>query len=103
MGFGKFLPFLALGILVLYQVDMLEAAPLRSVMKRDEFLDSLMREVLKNMASDQEQAEMDSSAATLKKGCNTGTCLTNKLAVMLNKSKTGGWNRLLPPTLFHHG
>lgn len=29
MGFGKFLPFLALGILVLYQVDMLEAAPLR--------------------------------------------------------------------------
>lgn len=33
---------------------------LRSVMKRDEFLDSLMREVLKNMASDQEQAEMDS-------------------------------------------
>ncbi|KAF4008999.1 hypothetical protein G4228_000787 [Cervus hanglu yarkandensis] len=35
MGFWKFLPFLVLGLLVMYQAGMLQAAPFRSALEND--------------------------------------------------------------------
>ncbi|XP_008149224.1 calcitonin gene-related peptide 1 [Eptesicus fuscus] len=111
MGFGKFLPFLALGILVLYQVGMLEAAPVRSATEditlseeeEEILLAILVKEMMKKMIGEKEQAELDSSAATQKRTCNTGTCLTNKLAVLLSQSGSAAHAKLLPPTMFTQG
>ncbi|EPQ20017.1 Calcitonin [Myotis brandtii] len=68
MGFGKFLPFLALGFLVLYQVGMIQAAPFRSAVEdsslseeeEDLLLAILVKEFMKKMASEKEQAALDS-------------------------------------------
>ncbi|XP_005885946.1 PREDICTED: calcitonin gene-related peptide 1 [Myotis brandtii] len=111
MGFGKFLPFLALGFLVLYQVGMIQAAPFRSAVEdsslseeeEDLLLAILVKEFMKKMASEKEQAALDSSFTTQKRSCNTGTCLTNKLAVLLSKSGSAAHAKVLPATMFSQG
>ncbi|XP_006089742.2 calcitonin gene-related peptide 1-like isoform X2 [Myotis lucifugus] len=111
MGFGKFLPFLALGFLVLYQVGMIQAAPFRSAVEdsslseeeEDLLLAILVKEFMKKMASEKEQAALDSSFTSQKRSCNAGSCLTNKLAVLLSKSGSAAHAKLLPATMFSKG
>ncbi|XP_006892111.1 PREDICTED: calcitonin gene-related peptide 2-like [Elephantulus edwardii] len=98
MGFGKFFLFLAISLLVLYQVGNLQAAPFRSVLdsspdsaKLSEeearlLLAELVKDFVQMKASEQEQETEDSSITTQKRACNTATCVTHRLADLLSRS-----------------
>ncbi|XP_019569921.1 calcitonin gene-related peptide 2 [Rhinolophus sinicus] len=100
MSFWKYSPFLALGILVLYQAGILQAAPFRSILQsrmevsrlsEEELcllLASMMKDYLQNKMSEMEleQDTEDSGITAQKRGCNTATCVTDKLAGLLSRS-----------------
>ncbi|KAM5223011.1 calcitonin gene-related peptide 2-like [Hipposideros larvatus] len=100
MGFWKLSPFLALGILVLYQAGILQAAPFRSALESrlaaapltEEdlciLLASMVKDYLQNKISEMElqQEAEDARITAQKRGCNTATCVTDKLAGLLSRS-----------------
>ncbi|KAM5318493.1 calcitonin gene-related peptide 2-like [Glossophaga mutica] len=103
MGFWKYSPYLALGILVLYQAGVLQAAPFRSYLESRmdpatfeeddlclilaEMVKDYMQKKIGDVEQEQEQeAEDFSSVNTQKRACNTATCVTNKLAGLLSRS-----------------
>ncbi|MBZ3878750.1 Calcitonin gene-related peptide 2 [Sciurus carolinensis] len=101
MGFRKFSPFLALSILVLCQVDSLQAAPFRSALESSPdltpseeearlLLAALGQDYVQMKASDLEQEQEpemeDSSITAQKRACNTATCVANRLAGLLSRS-----------------
>ncbi|XP_032977075.1 calcitonin gene-related peptide 2 [Rhinolophus ferrumequinum] len=100
MSFWKYSPFLALGILVLYQAGILQAAPFRSILQsrmdssrltEEELcllLASMMKDYLQNKISEMqlEQETENSGITAQKRGCNTATCVTDKLAGLLSRS-----------------
>ncbi|XP_024414757.1 calcitonin gene-related peptide 2-like [Desmodus rotundus] len=102
MGFWKYSAFLALGILVLYQAGVLQAAPFRSYLEshRDlaafeeddlclilaEMVKDYIQKKIGNVEPDQQQETEDFSVNTQKRACNTATCVTNKLAGLLSRS-----------------
>ncbi|XP_037006408.2 calcitonin gene-related peptide 1-like [Artibeus jamaicensis] len=110
MAFFKFSLFLALGIFVLYQVGKLQAAPSKSSVENslppaslneeegDLLLALLMREFMK-MANEKEHLAEDSSITAQKRACNTGTCLTQKLAGLLSRSGSVANTKMLPPDM----
>ncbi|KAM8814777.1 calcitonin gene-related peptide 1-like isoform 2-T2 [Rhynchonycteris naso] len=111
MGFWKFTPILALGILVLYQAGMLQAVPFKSDSESsphpaplneeegDLLLAVLMKEFMKKMASEKQRMAEGSSVTTQKRACNTGTCLTHKLAGLLSRSGSVAHTNMLPPDM----
>ncbi|XP_066216663.1 calcitonin gene-related peptide 1-like [Saccopteryx leptura] len=110
MGFWKFTPILALGILVLYQAGMLQAEPFKSDPEstpqptphreeEDLLLALLMREFMKKMASEKQRMAEGSSGTPQKRACNTGTCLTHKLAGLLSRSGSVAHTNMLPPDM----
>ncbi|XP_054442251.1 calcitonin gene-related peptide 2 [Pteronotus mesoamericanus] len=104
MGFGKSSPFLAFSILVLCQAGGLQAAPLRSALESLPDLDPaalsekegrlLLAALLKayvdrktnELEQEQEQETEDASVTAQKRACNTATCVTHRLADLLNRS-----------------
>ncbi|KAM7084681.1 calcitonin gene-related peptide 2-like [Molossus nigricans] len=102
MGFWKYSPFLALGILVLYQAGVLQAAPFRSVLESrmdpaslDEeelclilaaMVKDYMQKKINDVEQEQEQETEDIGITAQKRACNTATCVTNKLAGLLSRS-----------------
>ncbi|XP_007953617.1 calcitonin gene-related peptide 2 [Orycteropus afer afer] len=97
MGFRKFSPFLALGILVLFQTSCLQAAPFRSLesipdpttLSEEEarlLLAALVKDFVQMKASELEQETEDSSITAQKRSCNTATCVTHRLAGLLSRS-----------------
>ncbi|XP_074193247.1 calcitonin gene-related peptide 1-like [Rhinolophus sinicus] len=122
MRFWKLSPFLALGFLVLYQVGTFQAAPLRSapeslehhasLNEQDFSLDeeeadilllaALIKNSMRRMAAEQEQ-ETQPSVTVQKRACNTGTCLTHKLAGLLSRIGFMTNSHLLPPDMVPKG
>ncbi|XP_016080701.1 PREDICTED: calcitonin gene-related peptide 2-like [Miniopterus natalensis] len=116
MGFWKYSPFLALGILVLYQAGVLQAAPFRSVLEsrpdpaseaEDElclilaamvkdYVQKKMSDVEREREREQEQETEDISITAQKRACNTATCVTNKLAALLSRSGAVVKNNFVP-------
>ncbi|KAM9220034.1 calcitonin gene-related peptide 2 [Dugong dugon] len=98
MGFGKFSPFLALSILVLWQAGNLQAAPFRSALESSPdpatlneeearlLLAALVKDFVQMKASELEQETEDSSVTAQKRACNTATCVTQRLAGWLSRS-----------------
>ncbi|XP_069888169.1 calcitonin gene-related peptide 2-like isoform X2 [Dipodomys merriami] len=102
MGFQKFSLFLALSILVLYQVGSLHAVPFRSTLESSPDLATLSEEELRLLLAElvqdyvqmkareleleQTQEVEDSSIAAQKRACNTATCVTQRLAGLLSRS-----------------
>nr|XP_002708877.1 calcitonin gene-related peptide 2 [Oryctolagus cuniculus]XP_051689908.1 calcitonin gene-related peptide 2 [Oryctolagus cuniculus] len=107
MGFRKFSPFLALGILVLCQAGSLQAAPFRSALESSPdlatfneeearlLLAALVQDYVQMKASELELQQEDqeqeletegSSITAQKRGCNTATCVTHRLAGLLSRS-----------------
>ncbi|XP_004369730.1 calcitonin gene-related peptide 2 [Trichechus manatus latirostris] len=98
MGFGKFSPFLALSILVLWQAGNLQAAPFRSALENSPdpatlneeearlLLAALVKDFVQMKASELEQETEDSSVTAQKRACNTATCVTHRLAGWLSRS-----------------
>ncbi|XP_066216662.1 calcitonin gene-related peptide 2-like [Saccopteryx leptura] len=100
MGFWKYSPFLALGILVLYQAGVLQAASLRALLEtrmdpasleEDELciiLAAMVKEYVQKKISDaeREQETEDEIVTPQKRACNTATCVTSKLASLLSRS-----------------
>ncbi|XP_040844875.1 calcitonin gene-related peptide 2 isoform X2 [Ochotona curzoniae] len=100
MGFGRFCPFLALSILVLCQAGGLQAAPFRSALESNPdlvtvseeearlLLAALMKDYVQLKLSELEQdpAAQGFSSSAQKRGCNTATCVTQRLAGLLSRS-----------------
>ncbi|XP_058518465.1 calcitonin gene-related peptide 2 isoform X2 [Ochotona princeps] len=100
MGFGRFSPFLALSILVLCQAGGLQAAPFRSALESNPdrvtvneeearlLLAALMKDYVQLKLSELEQdpAAQGISSSAQKRGCNTATCVTQRLAGLLSRS-----------------
>ncbi|XP_012509745.1 PREDICTED: calcitonin gene-related peptide 2-like isoform X2 [Propithecus coquereli] len=100
MGFQKFSLFLALSILVLYQVGSLQAVPFRSTLESIPDLAMLSEEqahlllaalvqdyvLVKAGELEQELETEGSSVTTQKRACNTATCVTHRLAALLSRS-----------------
>ncbi|XP_045652436.1 calcitonin receptor-stimulating peptide 2-like [Ursus americanus] len=101
MGFWKFSPFLAIGILVLYQVGTLQAAPFRSAMENplepatlteDEIcllLTAMLNDYvrLKVRELQQEQETEGSSITAQKSPSNKAPCVTNPLEGLLARAE----------------
>ncbi|XP_040494627.1 calcitonin receptor-stimulating peptide 2-like [Ursus maritimus] len=101
MGFWKFSPFLAIGILVLYQVGTLQAAPFRSAMENplepatlteDEIcllLTAMLNDYvrLKVRELQQEQETEGSSITAQKSPCTKAPCVTNPLEGLLARAE----------------
>ncbi|XP_075857393.1 calcitonin gene-related peptide 2 isoform X3 [Microcebus murinus] len=100
MGFQKFSLFLALSILVLYQVGSLHAAPFRSTLESipgqamlsEEQVRLLLAALVQDyvqMKDGELQQELEtegSSITTRKRACDTATCVTHRLADLLSRS-----------------
>ncbi|KAM7084678.1 calcitonin gene-related peptide 2-like isoform 1-T3 [Molossus nigricans] len=105
MGFGKSSPFLAFSILVLCQAGGLQTAPLRSALESLQQPDLaaltekegrlllaalvkayVLRKTNELEQEEQEQETDDSSVTAQKRACNTATCVTHRLADLLNRS-----------------
>ncbi|XP_043828824.1 calcitonin gene-related peptide 2 isoform X2 [Dromiciops gliroides] len=95
----KISSFLAFFALVVCQMDSLQAAPFRpgfeSVMpdhvtlSDDEarhLLNALVKEFVQMKADDLDQVTEDNSITAQKRGCNTATCVTHRLADFLSRS-----------------
>ncbi|XP_045412488.1 calcitonin gene-related peptide 2-like [Lemur catta] len=110
MGFQKFSLFLALSILVLYQVDNLHAVPFRSVLESVPDVDKLSEEQARHLLAalvqdyvqmkagelEQELETEGSSITTQKRACNTATCVTHRLAGLLSRSGVLVKNNFMP-------
>ncbi|KAM9660214.1 calcitonin-like [Trichechus inunguis] len=102
MGFGKFSPFLALSILVLWQAGNLQAAPFRSALENSPdpatlneeearlLLAALVKDFVQMKASELEQETEDSSLDSLRtKRCSSlSTCMLGTYSQDLNKFHT---------------
>ncbi|XP_077617184.1 calcitonin [Crocuta crocuta] len=102
MGFWKFSPFLLLGILALYQVGMLQAAPVRSAMESPQdpamlneeelclLLTAIVKDYVKMKASELQQEAKGSSLDSFRnKRCsNLSTCVLGAYTQDLNKFHT---------------
>ncbi|XP_074131711.1 calcitonin gene-related peptide 2 isoform X2 [Sminthopsis crassicaudata] len=95
----KLSSFLAFFALVVCQMDSLQAAPFRpgfeSVMPdhvalSDEearhLLNALVKEFVQMKADELDQVTEDNSVTAQKRGCNTATCVTHRLADFLSRS-----------------
>ncbi|XP_012312012.1 calcitonin gene-related peptide 2-like isoform X2 [Aotus nancymaae] len=109
MGFQKFSPFLALGILVLFQAGSLQAAPFRSTLERSPDLATLSEEKgrlllaalqdyvqMKTSELEQEQETQGSRTTAQKRACDTATCVTHRLAGLLSRSGGMVKNNFVP-------
>uniref|UniRef100_A0A671G417 Calcitonin peptide-like domain-containing protein n=1 Tax=Rhinolophus ferrumequinum TaxID=59479 RepID=A0A671G417_RHIFE len=115
MRFWKLSPFLALGFLVLYQVGIFQAnlEHHASLNEQDFSLDEeeadvlLLAAMIKNwvrkMATEPEQETQSPSITVQKRACNTGTCLTHKLAGLLSTIGFMTNSHLLPPDMVAKG
>ncbi|XP_027972705.1 calcitonin-like isoform X1 [Zalophus californianus] len=104
MGFWKFSPFLAIGILVLYQVGILQAAPFRSALENplepatltEDEICLLLTAVLKDyvqMKARELQQEQETEGSSLdsfraKRCSNLSTCVLGTYTQDLNKFHT---------------
>ncbi|XP_040114237.1 calcitonin receptor-stimulating peptide 2 isoform X2 [Oryx dammah] len=98
MGFWKFLPFLVLSFLVVYQAGMLQAAPFRSALENDFdpailtekemclLLAAVMNDYVQMTTSELKQETEDFRITTQKRSCNRATCVTHKMAGSLSRS-----------------
>ncbi|XP_058518466.1 calcitonin gene-related peptide 2 isoform X2 [Ochotona princeps] len=100
MGFLKFSSFVALIILVLYQVGTLHAMPFRSALEGSPDLTTLSEEEarlllaalvqdyvqMKASELEQEQETEGPSISAQKRSCKTATCVTHRLADLLSRS-----------------
>uniref|UniRef100_A0A2K5PYM2 Calcitonin peptide-like domain-containing protein n=1 Tax=Cebus imitator TaxID=2715852 RepID=A0A2K5PYM2_CEBIM len=104
MGFQKFSPFLALGILVLFQAGSLQAAPFRSTLERSPDLATLSEEKGRLLlAALQDYVQMKTSeleqeqeTTAQKRACDTATCVTHRLAGLLSRSGGMVKNNFVP-------
>ncbi|XP_004415625.1 calcitonin receptor-stimulating peptide 2-like [Callorhinus ursinus] len=110
MGFWKFSPFLAIGILVLYQVGILQAAPFRSALENplepatltEDEICLLLTAVLKDYVQmkarelQQEQETEGSSITAQKSPCNNAPCVTNPLEGLLARAERMVKNTFMP-------
>ncbi|XP_019508373.1 PREDICTED: calcitonin gene-related peptide 1-like [Hipposideros armiger] len=111
MGFWKLSPFLALGFLLMYQVGIFQAAPIRPAEENHEYhmslsdeesdllLAELVNSYMKSVAIEQEKGTEDAGFTVLKRACNTATCLTHKLAGLLSQTGSVANTNLLPPDM----
>ncbi|XP_036906066.1 calcitonin gene-related peptide 1-like [Sturnira hondurensis] len=104
MGFWTFFPFLALRILVLYQVGVLQAA-LFSEEEGELLADVLMKDPEKRMASEQKQETEDFRVTVQKRACHFSTCMFGSLADYLSKAAQKNKsveNDILPESMGRH-
>ncbi|XP_077722510.1 calcitonin receptor-stimulating peptide 1 [Canis aureus] len=113
MGFWKFSPFLVLGILALYQVGFLQAAPFRSALenppdsgvRNEEELRLLLAAVMKDYMQmkthelEQEQETEGSRVAVQKRSCNSATCVAHWLGGLLSRAGSVANTNLLPTSM----
>ncbi|XP_077617186.1 calcitonin gene-related peptide 2 [Crocuta crocuta] len=113
MGFWKFSPFLVLGILAMYQVGMLQAAPFRSALESPQdaptfneeqlrlLLAALVKDYVLMKASEmQEEQETEGSRVTVqKRTCNSATCVAHWLGGLLSKAGSVANTNLLPTSM----
>ncbi|KAB0371387.1 hypothetical protein FD755_017796 [Muntiacus reevesi] len=100
MGFWKFLPFLVLGFLVMYQAGMLQAAPFRSALENDfdpailtekemcRLLAAMMNDYVQIKTSELKREIENFRITAQKRSCNRATCMTRKMAGSLSRSGT---------------
>ncbi|XDA84257.1 hypothetical protein R6Z07M_014062 [Ovis aries] len=98
MGFWKFLPFLVLSFLVVYQAGMFQAAPFRSALENDFdpailtekemclLLAAVMNDYVQMKTSELKQETEDLRITAQKRSCNRATCVTHKMAGSLSRS-----------------
>ncbi|XP_068946988.1 calcitonin gene-related peptide-like isoform X2 [Petaurus breviceps papuanus] len=95
----KLSSFLAFFALVVCQMDSLQAAPFRPgfesvvsdhvTLSDDEarhLLNALVKEFVQMKADELDQVTEDNSVTAQKRGCNTATCVTHRLADFLSRS-----------------
>ncbi|KAF0881908.1 CRSP2 protein, partial [Crocuta crocuta] len=111
MGFWKFSPFLLLGILALYQVGMLQAAPVRSAMESPQdpamlneeelclLLTAIVKDYVKMKASELQQEAKGSSITAQKSSCNSAPCVTHRLAGLLARTEHVVKNTFSPTSI----
>ncbi|XP_036882595.2 calcitonin receptor-stimulating peptide 1-like isoform X2 [Manis javanica] len=111
MGFWKFSPFLALSILVLYQVGFLQAVPLRAALEsrsnaatssEDEsrhLLAALVKDYVRMKAQELGQETEGSSVTAQKRSCNSATCITHWLGGLLSRTGSVAHTNLLPTNM----
>nr|XP_003919916.1 calcitonin gene-related peptide 2-like isoform X2 [Saimiri boliviensis boliviensis]XP_039326959.1 calcitonin gene-related peptide 2-like isoform X2 [Saimiri boliviensis boliviensis] len=118
MGFQKFSPFLALGILVLFQAGSLQAAPFSSALDRSPDLATLSEEKgrlllaalqdyvqmkTSELEQEQEQETKGSRTTAQKRACDTATCVTHRLAGLLSRSGGMVKNNFVPTNVGSEG
>ncbi|XP_055278489.1 calcitonin receptor-stimulating peptide 2 [Moschus berezovskii] len=98
MGFWKFLPFLVLSFLVVYQAGMLQAAPFRSALENDFdpailtekemclLLAAIMNDYVQMKTSELKQKTENFRITAQKRSCNRAICVTHKMAGSLSRS-----------------
>ncbi|KAM7235665.1 LOW QUALITY PROTEIN: hypothetical protein CapIbe_012851, partial [Capra ibex] len=98
MGFWKFLPFLVLSFLVVYQAGMFQAAPFRSALENDFdpailtekemclLLAAVMNDYVQMKTSELKQETEHFHITAQKRSCNRATCVTHKMAGSLSRS-----------------
>ncbi|XP_019667660.1 calcitonin receptor-stimulating peptide 1-like isoform X1 [Leopardus geoffroyi] len=113
MGFWKFSPLLVLGILALYQVGMLQAAPFRSALESPQdaamlneeelrlLLAAMVKDFVQRKASElQQEQETEGSRVTVqKRTCNSATCVAHWLGGLLSKAGSVANTNLLPTSM----
>ncbi|KAF3829961.1 hypothetical protein GH733_001386 [Mirounga leonina] len=127
MGFWKFSPFLAIGILVLYQAGVLQAAPFRSALENplepatlteDEIcllLTAVLKDYVQMKARElQQEQETEGSSLSLtgpfssilqisitaqKSPCNNAPCGTNPLEGLLARAERMVKNTFMPTNM----
>ncbi|NP_001128448.1 calcitonin receptor-stimulating peptide 3 precursor [Canis lupus familiaris] len=120
MGFWKLSPFLAIGLLVMYQAGILQAAPFRSALENplesatlteDEIcilLTAVVKDYVQMKARElqQEQETEGSSLTAQKSSCKDGPCVTNRLEGWLARAERMVKNTFMPtdvdPEAFGH-
>ncbi|KAK2499202.1 hypothetical protein MC885_017320 [Smutsia gigantea] len=111
MGFWKFSPFLALSILVLYQVGFLQAAPLRATLEICSYpatlsekesrvlLAGLVKDYVLMKVHELGQETEGSRITAQRRVCNTATCVTHHLTVLMSKSGGTVKSNFVPPNM----
>uniref|UniRef100_A0A8D0LBM6 Calcitonin related polypeptide beta n=1 Tax=Sphenodon punctatus TaxID=8508 RepID=A0A8D0LBM6_SPHPU len=104
----KISSFLAIYALVVCQMDSSQAAPLRPGLESlpdrvalgdyeaRRLLNTLVKEFVQMTEEELEQANEGNSVTAQKRGCNTATCVTHRLADFLSRSGGVGKNSFVP-------
>nr|XP_060623530.1 calcitonin gene-related peptide 2 isoform X2 [Anolis sagrei ordinatus] len=116
MAMLKLSSFLAVYALVACQMESYQAVPLRPGLEpvtdrgalgdyeARRLLNALVKEYVQMTAEELEQAsEGNSSVTAQKRGCNTATCVTHRLADFLSRSGGVGKNNFVPTNVGSKG